>query len=123
MQAQLTRTVTFCAAHHLPMVGPEHKCHRVHGHNYRVTLGVEGPICHEMGWVDDSSVLDDFLQGIRKMVDHQNLNELKLPFCSNPTAENLLLWVHGKASTEFGPYFSFVELQETERGTFRMESK
>ena len=30
--------IQFQAAHHLPLVPADHRCHRVHGHNYQLTL-------------------------------------------------------------------------------------
>jgi len=32
----------FEAAHFLPHVPEDHKCHRMHGHSYHVTIYVEG---------------------------------------------------------------------------------
>jgi hypothetical protein len=40
--ATVTRVVTFEAAHWLPHVCAGHKCGRVHGHSYRVTVRVRG---------------------------------------------------------------------------------
>ena len=40
MTVTLTKEYRFEAAHHLPRVPTGHKCARLHGHSYRVTLEV-----------------------------------------------------------------------------------
>ena len=44
---------TFEAAHRLPNVPAEHKCARLHGHSFRVTVHVEGDVGRESAWVTD----------------------------------------------------------------------
>ena len=41
------------AAHRLPNVPPGHKCARLHGHSFRVSVHVAGPIGEDTGWVMD----------------------------------------------------------------------
>lgn len=38
MTVSICRTYRFEAAHHLPMLPETHKCHRLHGHNYKVEM-------------------------------------------------------------------------------------
>ena len=57
MIATLQRTYTFEAAHRLPYVPEGHKCGQMHGHSYRVTVMVRGPI-GAMGWVCDFADID-----------------------------------------------------------------
>ena len=42
MPHRITKTFTFDAAHWLPRVPEGHKCGRLHGHTYSVTIAVEG---------------------------------------------------------------------------------
>ena len=41
------------AAHRLPNVPPGHKCARLHGHSFRVSLHISGPVDPHLGWVCD----------------------------------------------------------------------
>ncbi len=85
----------FEAAHHLPLTPKQHKCHRVHGHNYRVQLLCEGPVDPLTGWLVDFAVLDNFAETIRAKVDHQCLNDVS--GLQNPTAERIAEWVIARA--------------------------
>ena len=44
---------TFDAAHFLPNVPDGHKCREVHGHTYKLTVFIDGPVDNELGWVMD----------------------------------------------------------------------
>ncbi len=50
---KITQAFTFEAAHRLPNVPETHRCHRMHGHSYRVELTVAGPVDSQTGWVID----------------------------------------------------------------------
>ena len=52
---------TFSAAHSLPKVAPGHKCARLHGHTYRVTLTAIGPLDEDSGMVVDFAILKGFV--------------------------------------------------------------
>ena len=39
MLTTISKRWDFDAAHRLPFLPPEHKCHRMHGHTYAVELG------------------------------------------------------------------------------------
>ncbi|HVP70389.1 MAG TPA: 6-carboxytetrahydropterin synthase, partial [Gemmatimonadaceae bacterium] len=41
---EIFREFTFEAAHRLPNVAEGHKCARLHGHSFQVTVHVSGPI-------------------------------------------------------------------------------
>ncbi|MDQ3679626.1 MAG: 6-carboxytetrahydropterin synthase QueD [Actinomycetota bacterium] len=81
MRSRVTRAFVFEAAHQLPW--HPGKCRRLHGHNYRFEVTIEGPL-DENGVVLDFDELQEVVQ--RKVVDrydHQYLNDLM----DNPTAE------------------------------------
>jgi 6-pyruvoyltetrahydropterin/6-carboxytetrahydropterin synthase len=80
--------LTFEAAHWLPMVPPEHKCHRMHGHSYRVTVIVAGPVGDD-GMVMDFAKIREAAQPLVAQLDHHTLNDL-IP---NPTAELIAVWL------------------------------
>lgn len=86
------REFTFEAAHYLPSVPENHKCGRVHGHSYHVTVTVTGPVDPTAGWVVDFGDIKQAFGPIEAAVDHQLLNNL----ISNPTSENLASWIFGQ---------------------------
>jgi 6-pyruvoyltetrahydropterin/6-carboxytetrahydropterin synthase len=69
------KTFTFSAAHSLPQLPRSHKCHRQHGHNYEVTVHVEGTLDHQNGWVMDYGDFKPFGDWLDAYVDHTNLND------------------------------------------------
>ncbi len=81
MRTRVTRSFSFEAAHHLPW--HPGKCRRLHGHNYRLEVTVEGPV-DENGVVLDFDELADVVgRELIDRYDHRHLNEL----LDNPTAE------------------------------------
>jgi 6-pyruvoyltetrahydropterin/6-carboxytetrahydropterin synthase len=77
----------FEAAHHLPRVPAGHKCSRMHGHSYRVEIGLRGPVDPQTGWVIDFADIDDAWTDLFRQFDHRTLNDV--PGLENPTCENL----------------------------------
>ena len=47
MRVELTQDFRFESAHRLPMVPADHKCFRMHGHSYRIAVGVAGEVGHQ----------------------------------------------------------------------------
>ncbi len=78
----------FAAAHRLPRYdGP---CSRVHGHNYRFLVGVEGEVSPGTGMIADFGDVKAAVQAqVLARVDHRDLNE----FLENPTAENIARFI------------------------------
>jgi 6-pyruvoyltetrahydropterin/6-carboxytetrahydropterin synthase len=60
----------FCAAHFITFAG--NVCERLHGHNYRVTAEVEGPL-DENQYVVDFIALRDALKAVTDRLDHYML--------------------------------------------------
>jgi 6-pyruvoyltetrahydropterin/6-carboxytetrahydropterin synthase len=81
----------FEAAHHLPNVPEGHKCARLHGHSFRVTVWVEGEVGAESGWVMDFADLSEAWAPLHDALDHHYLNEVD--GLANPTSEVLAVWV------------------------------
>lgn len=78
---------SFSAAHALrDYDGP---CARLHGHNYRVELGVVGDDLDPNGMLLDFGELMDICDRILGEMDHQCLNELPAFADQNPTSENI----------------------------------
>lgn len=78
----------FAAAHRLPRYdGP---CARVHGHNYRFLVGVEGEVDPKSGMIADFGDIKAAVQEhVLTRVDHRDLNDV----LANPTAENIARWI------------------------------
>jgi len=92
MRVELTKEFTFEAAHRLPMVPADHKCHRMHGHGFRVEIAVEGEIDPAMGWLVDYADITAKVEPIvRGELDHRTLNDV--PGLENPTSELLCVWL------------------------------
>ena len=89
MSLSITRRYHFEAAHWLPRVPEEHKCHRIHGHNYEVEITVSKPI-QDDGFLIDFWDLDKVVQPLVEQVDHRTLNDIE--GLTNPTAELIAGW-------------------------------
>jgi 6-pyruvoyltetrahydropterin/6-carboxytetrahydropterin synthase len=107
---EIFREFTFEAAHRLPNVPEGHKCARLHGHSYRVAIGLEGPIDPEFGWVQDFGDIKAAWRPLEDMLDHHYLNEI--PGLDNPTSELLAEWIWARISPSL-PMLSLVRVQET----------
>jgi 6-pyruvoyltetrahydropterin/6-carboxytetrahydropterin synthase len=82
---------TFAAAHTLRNY--RGKCENVHGHNYRVQVGIEGEKLDSDGLLYDFADLKKSLRTTSEYLDHQYLNEIK-PFDEiNPSAENIAKFI------------------------------
>lgn len=100
----------FEAAHRLPNLPPEHKCSRLHGHSYRVSVHVEGRVDPHLGWVCDFADISEVCEPVRVDLDHRYLNEL--PGLENPTSEVLARWIWTRIVDQL-PGLSLVEVRET----------
>jgi 6-pyruvoyltetrahydropterin/6-carboxytetrahydropterin synthase len=107
---EIFKEFTFEAAHRLPNVPPGHKCHRLHGHSFRVTLHVQGPVGADSGWIVDFAELTEAFKPVHAQLDHNYLNEVE--GLSNPTSENLARWVWQRVRPRL-PQLSQVMVRET----------
>lgn len=92
MNVTIAKQFTFDAAHHLPTMPADHKCHRMHGHTYSVELQFTGPIyasglCSGIDYGDIAAVWLKLFEEI----DHRVLNDVR--GLGTPTTEILALWV------------------------------
>jgi 6-pyruvoyltetrahydropterin/6-carboxytetrahydropterin synthase len=78
----------FSAAHRLPRY--EGPCFRLHGHNYRFFVAVEGEVDPATGMIADFGEVKRIVQEqVLARADHRNMNDL----LENPTAENIARWI------------------------------
>ena len=81
----------FEAAHRLPHVAADHKCSRLHGHSFKVSLHVEGDVGETNGWVCDFADVRAAFRPVHDALDHRYLNEVE--GLDNPTSERLAEWI------------------------------
>ena len=91
MRTELTKTFTLESAHRLPNVPAGHKCARLHGHSFEVTLHVSGPVDPHLGWVIDFAEIKRAFAPLHELLDHRYLNEVE--GLANPTSENLARFI------------------------------
>lgn len=104
---------TFAAGHALRNY--RGKCENVHGHNYRVQVGIEGRELDENGLLFDFAELKKRLRAASEYLDHQFLNSLK-PFDQiNPTAENIAKFLCEEVQKDLGnTLVAYVKVWETD---------
>ncbi|WP_179768441.1 6-carboxytetrahydropterin synthase QueD [Streptomonospora nanhaiensis] len=107
---EIFREFTFEAAHRLPRVPEGHKCARLHGHSYRVTVHLDAEVDPQAGWVMDFGEVKQVFEPIRAQLDHYYLNEV--PGLENPTSENLAQWIWRRLEPAL-PELSAVTIRET----------
>jgi 6-pyruvoyltetrahydropterin/6-carboxytetrahydropterin synthase len=108
---ELFKEFTFEAAHRLPHVAPDHKCARLHGHSYHVTIRITGEVDPETGMVMDFADIKAAFKPLRdEYLDHCYLNEID--GLENPTSENLARWIWEKLKPRLRQ-LSTVQVSET----------
>jgi len=96
---ELTMIVDFAAAHCIPNYPG--KCQRLHGHNWKVEVSVQGEKLDKLGMLVDFSELKRRVTMVLDTLDHNYLNEIE-PFRQlNPTAENIACYIYDQLDKEF----------------------
>jgi 6-pyruvoyltetrahydropterin/6-carboxytetrahydropterin synthase len=98
------------AAHRLPNVPEGHKCARLHGHSFSVSIYVAGNVDNHTGWIMDFADIKSAFEPIYKQLDHYYLNEVS--GLENPTSEILakFIWQQLKPTL---PLLSKIVIKET----------
>ena len=139
----ISKEFHFCASHeltHLVEEQPDHKCARLHGHNYVVRVFITGEELNMDSFVLDYGELKWFGDLIDEKFDHRCLNnsnpnppERNKPvfeYSVDTTAENLAKYFHGVVTSwidshpmSYADYIrcSAVEVQETPKTCSRYE--
>ena len=110
MNVELVKEYRFEAAHKLPNVPAGHKCHRLHGHSFKIELVIVGPVNDKTGWFIDYGDLDVAWDPLYQVLDHNYLNEV--PGLENPTSEHLARWVFDRLKKTL-PALSAITVFET----------
>lgn len=87
----LTVEGSFSSAHQLR--GYRGKCENLHGHNWKVVLGVRGEELDEIGLLIDFTELKLILRGILEELDHKNINDIPYFTSHNPSSENIARFI------------------------------
>jgi 6-pyruvoyltetrahydropterin/6-carboxytetrahydropterin synthase len=107
----VTKQFYFPAAHQLDHLPETHKCHRLHGHNYGVTVCCRGDLQPAFSWVVDYADIAAAVEPAIQKLDHTNLNETLggIPYT---TAENVAYWFYRELMAKLPTLYS-VHIQET----------
>src|SRR2546422_7568247 len=82
--------LVFAAAHFITFAG--HRCEKLHGHNYRASLAVEGGLEKDSWFVVDFSAVQKVMRSLTAELDHRVLLPRDNPQL-NVSAENASLCV------------------------------
>ena len=96
---ELTIIVDFAAAHCLPEYPG--KCQRLHGHNWKVEVIVQGEKLDKLGMLVDFGELKRQVNAVIDSLDHHYLNEMESFQHQNPTAENIACYIYEKMAERF----------------------
>lgn len=107
---EISKTFSFDAAHFLPRVPEGHKCKRMHGHTYLVTVSLKRDELEDAGWVLDYGELSRLVKPLIERLDHTTLNEIE--GLENPTAEQIAHWLYDRLLGNV-PFLDAVEVKET----------
>lgn len=107
----VTKVFKFSGAHQICALPENHKCSRVHGHNYEVHFTFAGKELDSNGFIVDVSALGRIKKYIDEHIDHRFLNEV---FDFTPSSESLAahFFFYAKRVCELPIYK--VKVQETD---------
>ena len=107
---ELSKEFRFEAAHRLPGLPPGHALAPLHGHTYRVEVGVSGPVDDHLGWVIDFADIRAAVRPVIAALDHRCLNEID--GLANPTSEKLADWLWARLAPGL-PLLSMIAIGAT----------
>jgi 6-pyruvoyltetrahydropterin/6-carboxytetrahydropterin synthase len=112
----IAKRFSFSASHVLTAVPDDHKCRRLHGHNYEVEVVCQAGELDRRGMVVDYFDLDPVRRFLDTTVDHRHLNDV---LDGEPTAERLAWWLYeslkGELPAEVATRVAAVRVYETPR--------
>lgn len=122
---ELIISLDFEAAHHIREYPG--KCQRLHGHNWRVEVCVQGEQLDSLGMLIDFHDLKAEVRQVLMLLDHQYLNELSWFREVNPTAENLARFIYDelviRERFQQGVAISYVQIWESAHSSVRYFSR
>lgn len=117
---ELRTSYRFCAAHSIDGLPKGHKCGRLHGHNYVVTIICRGTKLEDTGFLIDAALVDEIVQPIIDRFDHQTLDDFL-----SPTSEFLARYISRLVAEDMriAGILWAVEVKETDKITARYEAR
>src|ERR1035437_1286401 len=113
---EVTIEETFAAGHALRNY--RGKCENVHGHNYRCQVTLEGDQLDAIGLLVDFVEMKRVVHAVLDRMDHQWLNDFPPFDVLNPSAENMVKYIHDEVkqglSIREGVRVGAVKLWETD---------
>ncbi len=106
-RAQIWRRYEIEAAHRLPNVASGHKCGRMHGHGFAITLHA---LAGAGKALTDCALLDQHWAPLHEQLHYACLNDI--PGLENPTSEWLAHWIWERLRSQL-PALSSVTVRET----------
>jgi 6-pyruvoyltetrahydropterin/6-carboxytetrahydropterin synthase len=89
---RICKVFRFSASHQLDWLSDNHPCSRLHGHNYRFEVILEGECDPNKAWIYDFGELSKTVrERVLTILDHRHLNDIV--GLEHPTAENLAYWI------------------------------
>lgn len=106
----IEKDFTFDSAHFLPNTPPGHKCGRLHGHTYIISIGIENKLMDHEQWVMDFGDIKKVVDPLIEKLDHQLLNSI--PGLENPTAEVIARYIYLELKPDLSG-LDYVKVRET----------
>lgn len=111
MRTTIEKDFRLEAAHFLPNVPEGHKCRRMHGHSFVVTVTVSGEVDPAVGWIVDFADLTAAWQSLHDLLDHRVLNDVA--GLENPTSERLAAFIAERLALPARARLEAVTVHET----------
>jgi len=108
----------FSSAHRLE--GYQGACHNLHGHNWKVRVGILASQVDDIGMTLDFGVVKQHLNSLMAELDHGYLNEMACFEGMNPTSENIAKYIFNRLSKVLNGDFvrvAEIEIWESERSS------
>jgi len=109
----------FSSAHYLRNY--EGLCEKLHGHNWKVELVVEGSRLNNSDILIDFKILKNYLKEVLSELDHRLLNELPYFKDVNPSSERLAEYIFKRIKEKLSNYPNVkvkeVTVYETEKAS------
>ena len=110
----------FSAAHRIPNYPGD--CRNLHGHNWRVTIGITKSTLDELGLSIDLRIVKKHLRETLKLLDHTNLNDNPNFDSIPPTAENIASFIYDQLAGKFtSAKIQYIEIFESHNAAIRYE--
>jgi 6-pyruvoyltetrahydropterin/6-carboxytetrahydropterin synthase len=92
----------FSSAHYLKNY--KGACEKIHGHNWKVELIVEGSELNSLDILIDFAILKKILKEVLSELDHKLLNEIPYFENINPSSERLAEYIFKKVKEKLSSY-------------------